>query len=320
MDVKLTPEKLQEKIFAVRDNIEKVMVGKAAEIELVLAAFAAGGHVLIEDVPGTGKTTLAKALAASINGEFKRIQFTPDLLPTDLTGLNVYSPKTGEFAFKKGGLFTHILLADEINRATPRTQSGLLECMEERQISIDGETYPLEAPYFVMATQNPIETQGTFPLPEAQLDRFLMQLRIGYLETSREADVIERFLAGSPFEVLSPVLSAKEWVDVQNAVAEVTVHRDLCMYIAELAAHTRQNENAALGVSPRASLALAKAAQGLAAFRGRSFVKPEDIKQLATYCWAHRITMKSAIRTEGKNRVIDAALSSIQVPTEDVWQ
>ena len=316
MDVK----PIQEKILAVRDNVEKVMVGKSEEIELMIAAFAAGGHVLIEDVPGTGKTTLAKALAASINGDFKRIQFTPDLLPTDLTGLNVYSPKTGEFTFKKGGLFTHILLADEINRATPRTQSGLLECMEERQISIDGETYPLEAPYFVIATQNPIETQGTFPLPEAQLDRFLMQLKIGYLEKEREADVIGRFLTNSPLEALGPVLSAGEWVDIQKTVSGVTVHRDLCIYIAELAAHTRENESAALGVSPRASLALAKAAQGLAVLKGRDFVKPEDIKHLAPFCWTHRITMKSAIRNEGKSQVVAAALSSVQVPTEDIWQ
>ena len=307
---------VQEKMQAVRDNIAKVMVGKSSEIELTLVTMAAGGHVLIEDVPGTGKTTLAKALAASVSGTFKRIQFTPDLLPTDLTGLNVYNPKTGDFSFRKGGLFTHILLADEINRATPRTQSGLLECMEERQISIDGETYPLERPYFVLATQNPIETQGTFPLPEAQLDRFLMQISIGYPNREGEADVITRFLTESPLEALQPVSTTQDWVEIQQTVSRVTVHRDLCTYIADLAAHVRQHENVALGVSPRASLALARAAQAYAALNGREFVKPEDIKYLAAFCWAHRISMRSTLRAEGKSQVITSALAAVPVPTE----
>ena len=315
MDVK----QAQSKMMAVFNNIEKVMVGKAKEVELVLVALAAGGHVLIEDVPGTGKTTVAKALAASISGAFKRIQFTPDLLPTDLTGLNVYNPKTGDFTFRAGGLFTNILLADEINRATPRTQSGLLECMEERQISIDGETYKLSLPYFVMATQNPIETQGTFPLPEAQLDRFLMQLSLGYPERSGEADVIKRFLTNSPLVDLKAVSKVEDWVDVQQTVSKVTVHDDLCTYIADLAAHTRNHENVALGVSPRASLALAKAAQGYAVLKGRDFVKPEDIKYLATCVWAHRIVMRSTIRAEGKGQVVANALAHVKVPTEDLY-
>jgi MoxR-like ATPase len=316
MDIK----KVQEKMLEVLANIEKVMVGKRQEIELVLTALAAGGHVLIEDVPGTGKTTLAKALAFSVAGEFKRIQFTPDLLPTDLTGLNVYSPKTGEFSFRKGGLFTNILLADEINRATPRTQSGLLECMEERQISIDGETYPLAPPYFVMATQNPVETQGTFPLPEAQLDRFLMQIGIGYPSREGEADVIQRFLGASesnPLENLQAVSTASEWIEIQKAVSNITVHRDLCTYIADLAANIRRHENVALGVSPRASLALAKAAQAYAALNGRNFVTPDDIKYLAPFCWPHRISMRSTIRAEGKTAAVHAALSSVPVPTEN---
>ncbi|MCL1843041.1 MAG: MoxR family ATPase [Defluviitaleaceae bacterium] len=316
MDIKT----VREKMLSVRANIEKVMVGKTAEIDLVLVALAAGGHVLIDDMPGTGKTTLAKALAASVAGDFKRVQFTPDLLPTDLTGLNAYSPKTGEFTFRRGGLFTNILLADEINRATPRTQSGLLECMEERQISVDGETYILPPPYFVIATQNPVETQGTFPLPEAQLDRFLMQLRIGYPSRDGEADIIERFLGfkdESPLGNLQAVSSADEWVNIQKAVSKITVHRDLCLYISDLASNIRRHENVALGISPRASLALAKASQAFAALAGRDFVTPEDIKYLAPYCWPHRLSMRSTIRAEGKAQAVYSALSAVEVPTED---
>jgi len=313
------PSEIQLRAAAVRQNIEKVLVGKSKEIELVLTALLSNGHVLLEDAPGTGKTTLAKALAKSVDCRFKRIQFTPDLLPTDLTGLNYYSPKTGEFAFRPGGLFTNILLADEINRATPRTQSGLLECMEERQITVDSDTYPLAPPYFVIATQNPVETQGTFPLPEAQLDRFLMQLSVGYPSPEGEADIIGRFIGESPLETLSPAVSGAELVEMQKSVSGVKIHPDIRKYIVDLTRATREHETVALGVSPRGSLMLARAAQSFAAVRGRAFVTPEDVKFLAPYVYSHRLILRGVGQSDRKSQAVEDALARVPAPTEAIW-
>ena len=315
----MQPSEIRSKAESIRLSIEKVLIGKSGEIELVLAALLSNGHVLLEDVPGTGKTTLAKALARSVDCKFRRVQFTPDLLPTDLTGLNYYSPKTGEFSFRPGGLFTNILLADEINRATPRTQSGLLECMEERQITVDSDTYPLPPPYFVIATQNPIETQGTFPLPEAQLDRFLMQLTVGYPAAEGEADIIDRFIAQNPLEALEPVVTGAELVEMQKAVSSVKVHPDLRRYIVEITKATRDHEGVALGVSPRGSLMLARACQSFAALRGRDFVTPEDVKHLAPFVYTHRLILRGVSQNSQKARIVEDALNRVPVPTEAIW-
>lgn len=304
-----------------RENIGTVIVGKDQVTDLVLTALFSAGHVLLEDVPGTGKTQLSKALAKSFDCIFRRVQFTPDLLPSDLTGINYYSPKSGEFAFRRGSLFTNILLADEINRATPRTQSGLLESMEEKQITVDGETHKLESPYFVIATQNPIETQGTFPLPEAQMDRFIMQLSVGYPSTSEGTAIIKRFIAEDPAQTLRPVCDKAGLLEAQALVKNVYIHDELCGYITRLAEKTRSHEACALGVSPRGTIALARCCQSYAAIQGRLFVTPDDVKHLLPYVFGHRIILRGGMK--GREARITEVLAHIvsdePVPTEN-WR
>ncbi len=273
-------------------NISSVIHGKDEVIKKVVISLLANGHILLEDIPGTGKTTLAKALSKSISCSFARVQFTPDLLPSDLTGINFYNQKQSEFVFRKGAVFTNILLADEINRATPRTQSSLLECMEERQASVDGETYQLDAPFLVIATQNPIEIQGTFPLPEAQLDRFLMRLSIGYPDDKGELAMLSARTGDDPLRHLQAVCEKEEVLSAQKAVAGVAVSDPVKQYIIDLAKATRENEKLRLGVSPRGALALMHAAQAAAAVNGRDYVLPDDVKEIAPAVMTHRIIVK----------------------------
>ncbi len=302
----------------VSENIAKVIIGKDAEIKLLLTAVICKGHVLMEDVPGTGKTVMAKSLAGSLKCDFARIQFTPDLLPGDVTGLSVFDSKQAEFVFKPGPVFTNILLADEINRATPRTQSALLECMEERQVTTDGVTRPLNEPFLVIATQNPIETQGTFPLPEAQLDRFLMKLRLGKLSHEDMVRVLDRFISDDPIKTLEPVCSADDIVAAQAAYKHAHVSAPVREYIASLCENTRKCENVALGVSPRGMLALMRASQAYALISGRDFVTPDDIKALAVPVLAHRLVVRGVYgKTDAEEAAIREALSITEVPTED---
>lgn len=302
----------------IRDNIKKVMIGNETTIDLLLTAMIAGGHVLLEDVPGTGKTVMAKAIAKSVDAKFGRIQFTPDLLPSDVTGLNMYDSRSNEFVFSEGPAFCNILLADEINRATPKTQSALLECMAEGQITVDKVTRKLEAPYLVIATQNPLETLGTFPLPEAQLDRFLMQLSMEELDTSNEKLLINRFINDAPLEKIGAVASKEDIVVLQEQCKGVYIHDDLQSYIVELVQGTRQHAKLSSGVSPRGTLAFVRACQAHALVEERNFVVPEDIKAVAVPVLAHRIT--STMVMDGKKTavsVIEELLSSISLPTED---
>ncbi|MCL2397060.1 MAG: MoxR family ATPase [Defluviitaleaceae bacterium] len=313
--------KVQETINSVVTNIETVILGKAGEIKLVLAALLAGGHVLLEDVPGTGKTVLAKSLARSFDCDFSRVQFTPDLLPSELTGINFFSPKTGDFTFREGSLFSNIILADEINRATPRTQSGLLESMEERQITVDGTTYQLPAPYFVIATQNPVETQGTFPLPEAQMDRFLLQLNLGYPIKEDSVEILKRFVSGEPLKEIKAVCSSQTLLELQKAVKDVYIHEDIYKYIVDLAQGTRTHEGVALGISTRGILALAKMAQAYCAINGRGFVTPQDVLYLVPYVFPHRIVLKGGVRNRQSAvlSMLDEIIANTTAPVED-WK
>ncbi len=303
----------------IRINIQRVIVGKSDRVELLLVALLAGGHVLLEDVPGTGKTLLAKSLARSLDCNFARIQFTPDLLPSDLTGIHFFNQKRSEFEFRPGPVFTNVLLADEINRATPRTQSSLLECMEERQVTIDGETRLLAEPFVVMATQNPVESQGTFPLPEAQLDRFLLRLRLGYPTADEGVEILARFAHDSPQATLTPVFSAEDVRAAQAHCRRVGIARDLLRYIVAIADASRAHPDVTLGISPRGTRALVSAAQALACIRGRDFVLPDDIKELAEPVLAHRIVVgtRSRIRRDPEAAIVRAILEEVPVPAED---
>ena len=302
------------------DNVSRVLVGKESEIELCVIALLSRGHVLIEDVPGVGKTMLAKSLSRSLGCVFERLQFTPDLLPADVTGVNIYSPQSQRFEFRSGPIFTQVLLADEINRATPKTQSALLEAMEERQVTVDGTTYPLELPFLVLATQNPIEFAGTFPLPEAQVDRFLLRINLGYLDVANEVKVLERFQHESPIEQLEPVASAADVLAGQKEVQDIYVDDQLKEYIARVTHRTRAHGDVGLGASPRGSLGLFRGAQARAALDGRDFVTPDDIKALALPVLAHRVILKPNAELRGLTsaRVISQILESEPMPPPSV--
>ncbi|TKH06384.1 MoxR family ATPase [Peribacillus simplex] len=311
-------KQVNQKLEMVLGNIEKVIIGKREIAELSIVALLSGGHVLLEDVPGVGKTVMVRALAKSIGASFKRIQFTPDLLPSDVTGVSIFNPKEQEFIFRPGPIMGHIILADEINRTSPKTQSALLEAMEEASVTIDGVTRGLEKPFFVMATQNPIEYEGTYPLPEAQLDRFLLKMKMGYPGVEEEIEVLHRAQYTVPLEELESVITLDELIELQAEVKAVIVDDTIKRYIVELANQTRSHEGVYLGVSPRGSIALMKAAQAYALIQGRDYVLPDDVQYLVPFVFSHRLILKPEVNYDGfdAGMVIHEIVATTQVPVK----
>lgn len=310
---------IAETAALLRENIKKVIVGKDEIIDLALIAMLCEGHLLLEDVPGTGKTTLAKTIAASLGCTFHRVQFTPDLLPSDVTGIYYYNQKAQEFEFRPGPIFAQILLADEINRATPRTQSSLLEAMQERQVTVDIATHKLERPFLVLATQNPIELEGTFPLPEAQLDRFLMKISLGYPTAVEENDILLRFERQDPLETLQKVVEPAQILEMQAQVRQIRVETSVRQYVVNVCRATRDHDDIELGASPRATMALYHTCQALAAIRGREFVIPDDVKTMAPYVLTHRLMVNPQTRLRGREPedVIREVVETVAVPIDD---
>ncbi|HUS81326.1 MAG TPA: MoxR family ATPase [Armatimonadota bacterium] len=310
-------EQVTEHARIIIESIETVIVGKHEVVELTVAGFLSGGHVLIEDIPGVGKTMLARTLAKTVGGSFKRVQFTPDLLPADVTGSAIFNQAEGAFVFREGPVFANVVLADEINRATPKSQAALLECMEEFQVTVDGQTYELPRPFFVMATENPIEYEGTYSLPEAQLDRFMMRVRIGYPSPEDEVEILTRQIKRHPIEEVEAVIDADQAASLQRAVRDVFLDESLKDYIVAIVNSTRGHADLELGASPRGSIALMRCSQALAAVRGRAYVIPDDIKAVTLPALAHRVIVKSEQRAQGlpSDRIVDEVLRDIPAPT-----